>query len=647
MKLSVIIVNYNVRYFLEQCLVSVLRATERLEAEVFVVDNNSSDASVEMVRSRFPTVHLIANTDNPGFSKANNQALEQARGEYVLLLNPDTIVGEACFEDCVRFMDAHPNAAGLGARMIDGSGTFLPESKRGFPTPWVAFAKSFGLARLFPRSRLFNRYHLGFLSEHHTQEVEVLAGAFMWMRRSALEQVGWLDEAFFMYGEDIDLSYRLVQAGFENYYFPQATIIHYKGESTKKGSLNYVRTFYQAMIIFARKHFQGRGATFFIGILQLAIYFRAGMSLLRTLVRRVALPLLDAGLIYGGLVVLKNFWANYHFQDPDYYPDDILYLNFPLYCLLWIGGIYLSGGYYRPLSSRRALRGLILSTLLLTALYGLLPETYRASRALLILGFGWALATTLCTRWILHYLAFGRKTLDRSYERRLMLVGSSGEEERALRLLRRAEVRFNYLGRVGPGKGQSLGSESDLPELIGIYRAEELIFCARDLSFTQIIEWMQQLGQRFQFRILPPASDSIIGSPSKNEAGDLYTLDIRYALQTELKRREKRLLDVALVLLLFLTWPLQVFFVRRPLGIWRNAWAVLTGQLSWVGYAPVDNPSSSLPAIRSGLFSPADRLLSIELDETTLHRLNYFYAKDYSVLSDLEIIIKKWSSLGK
>lgn len=234
MKLSVIIVNYNVRYFLEQALLSVRKAAQRLPTEIWVVDNNSVDDSVRMVEEKFPEVHLIANKDNPGFSIANNQAIRQSKGEYVLLLNPDTVVEEDTFERCCAFMDAHPDAGALGVRMIDGAGNFLPESKRGFPSPWVAFAKTFGLARIFPTSRLFNHYHLGYLAEDETNEVEVLAGAFMFMRRKALEKVGLLDETFFMYGEDIDLSYRVILGGYKNYYLPETTIIHYKGESTKR-----------------------------------------------------------------------------------------------------------------------------------------------------------------------------------------------------------------------------------------------------------------------------------------------------------------------------------------------------------------------------------------------------------------------------
>ncbi|MDD4646304.1 MAG: glycosyltransferase family 2 protein, partial [Bacteroidales bacterium] len=262
-RISVIIVSYNVRFFLEQCLKSVYRAGQGIPMEVFVVDNNSADGSCVMVRDQFPEVILIENTENTGFSKANNQAMRIAAGEYQLILNPDTVVEESTFQKTLEFMDSHPDAGALGVRMIDGKGAFLPESKRALPTPWVSFYKVFGLSALFPRSRKFGQYHLGYLPQDEINPVDILPGAFMFIRKSVLDKIGYFDESFFMYGEDIDLSYRICLAGFKNYYFPETTIIHYKGESTKKASMNYVRMFYQAMIIFAVKHFSKSNARWF------------------------------------------------------------------------------------------------------------------------------------------------------------------------------------------------------------------------------------------------------------------------------------------------------------------------------------------------------------------------------------------------
>jgi N-acetylglucosaminyl-diphospho-decaprenol L-rhamnosyltransferase len=270
MVLSVIIVSYNVKHFLEQCLCSVQRAAG-YDVEVIVVDNNSSDGSVDYLRNKYPFAHFIVNKENTGFARANNQALAIARGKYVLFLNPDTIIPEDLFTKMVSFMEAHTDAGALGVRMIDGGGKFLKESKRGFPSPAVAFCKMSGLTTLFPSSKLFAKYYLGHLPEKEMHAVDALAGACMLVRKEVLDKTGGFDEQFFMYAEDIDLSYRIQQAGYKNYYFPGSTIIHFKGESTRKDR-KYVRLFYKAMIQFVRKHF-GKNI-----LLEMAINMRAAIT---------------------------------------------------------------------------------------------------------------------------------------------------------------------------------------------------------------------------------------------------------------------------------------------------------------------------------------------------------------------------------
>lgn len=254
MDLSVIIVNYNVKYYLEQCLRSVFRASKGLRVEVLVVDNLSTDGSVPYLKERFPEVVFIENKENVGFARANNQAIRLAVGKYVLLLNPDTIVAEHTFTDFVCFMNSHPEAGGAGACMLRTDGSFALESRRGLPTPFVAFCKMSGLATLFPRSRVFGRYYMCYLDENESSEIEVISGAYMFLRREVLDNTGFLDEDFFMYGEDIDLSYRILNSGYKNYYLP-SLMLHYKGESTVKSSYRYVYTFYQAMQLFFNKHY--------------------------------------------------------------------------------------------------------------------------------------------------------------------------------------------------------------------------------------------------------------------------------------------------------------------------------------------------------------------------------------------------------
>ena len=283
MKLSIIIVSYNVRHYVEQCLLSVYASLKQggIDGEVFVVDNDSPDNSAGYIAhrfpaDRFPALHIIPNARNVGFGRANNQAIRRSKGEYVLFLNPDTIITEHTLKDALDFADAHPDLGVMGVRMISGDGRFAPESRRGLPTPWVSFCKMTGLGALFPKSRRFGRYYMRYLPDDQPCPIDIVSGAFMLCRRESLNKVGYFDEAFFMYGEDIDLSYRFLKAGFQNYYIP-TPILHYKGESTKKNTYHYVHTFYEAMLIFFRKHF---ASSLLLTLpIRLAIYTRALMAL--------------------------------------------------------------------------------------------------------------------------------------------------------------------------------------------------------------------------------------------------------------------------------------------------------------------------------------------------------------------------------
>ena len=278
-RLSIIIVNYNVKYFLEQCLCSVIKAINNIETEIFVVDNHSNDGSVEYLQPKFPRVKFIINKINTGFAKANNQALMQASGEFILFLNPDTIVAEDSFEKCISFLEANEKAGAVGVKMIDGSGFYLKESKRGFPSPLVSFYKLSGLINLFPHSKIFARYYLGHLNNNENNKVDVLSGAFMMIKKEVLDITGGFDEQFFMYAEDIDLSFRIQKANYYNYYLAETTIIHFKGESTRK-DFRYTKLFYKAMSQFVRKHYKG-GVTFiFTAFMDLAIWLRAAISLI-------------------------------------------------------------------------------------------------------------------------------------------------------------------------------------------------------------------------------------------------------------------------------------------------------------------------------------------------------------------------------
>ncbi|WP_345074638.1 glycosyltransferase family 2 protein [Hymenobacter fastidiosus] len=670
MKLSVVIVNYNVCYFLEQALLSVQKAVAKLgaPAEVFVVDNNSVDGSVAMVRARFPAVILIENQDNPGFSKANNQAMRVARGEYILLLNPDTVVEEDTFRASCDFLDAHPDGGGLGVTMLDGQGKFLPESKRGLPTPWVAFYKIFGLASLFPRSRTFGRYHLGFLPKDQNHEIEVLSGAFMLMRKTALDQVGLLDEDYFMYGEDIDLSYRLTQGGWKNYYFAGTRIIHYKGESTKRTSVNYVFVFYRAMVIFARKHFAPQRAGTFSLLINFAIWLRAGVAVGERLLTQAAPVLLDAGLMYVGMYLLKSYWEQNHKYVRTDYPPEFMLVAVPAYILVWLTSAYFSGAYDQPTKTSRIVRGIFVGTVVISAVSNFF-DAYRFSKALIILGGAWGIAALVGRRLGSHFLRYRDLRLSERRQKNVAIVGSAAESRRVRQLLETAAVQARIIGYVtpdaptdtsllasstqdpgtpspqAPGDDQ-LGEVRQLEDIIRIYALNELIFCGKDLSASQIITLMVGLPQHpsVAYKILPEDSEYIIGSSSKDAPGDYYALDIALNLFQPQQVRNKRVLDVLTSLGLLLGAPVFIWLEKDKAGFLRNCLRVLGGTRTWVGLRHMTGPRHTQRAI----LSAADAVQTgTVLTEATRRRLELLYAKDYETATDLSLLVRCFRHLGR
>lgn len=651
MDISIIIVNYNVKHFLEQCLHSVEKALKNVQGEVFVVDNNSVDGSAQLIREKFSKVNFIQNTENVGFSKANNQAIQQAKGKYVLLLNPDTVVEEDTFEKVLSFMEAHPEAGGLGVKMIDGKGVFLPESKRGLPTPWVAFYKMFGLSRLFPKSRKFGKYHLSYLDKDQIHEIDVLAGAFMLLRKSAIDKVGMLDEAFFMYGEDIDLSYRIQQGGYKNYYFPETTIIHYKGESTKKGSLNYVKVFYNAMVIFARKHFPGSKAGVFALLIHLAIYFRALLSASKRIMQNIYLPLVDALLIFAGFWLVTPFWEQFQFNQPDYYPPEFIQFVVPVYSVFFVFGILFSGGYKKPVSVYKVGRGILWGLISILLAYSLVDEKYRFSRALILLGTAWSGIVLIVFRLLGHWLKLSGFRIYSQRIQKIAIVGHSEEARRVQKILEETRIKSQLAGFIAldsTDKGQNyMGELSQLEEIIRINRIDEIVFCAENISSAEIIKAMLDLSRLdIDYKIAPPESASIIGSNSIHTAGDLYVVNLN-AISKSSNHRKKRIFDLVAAVFILLLSPVLIGFTSQKANFIKNIFRVILGRKSWIGYIPNIDDESKLPKIKPGILHPGDMFPELQLDKEKSVQLNRLYAKDYNLLSDIELLLKAWEHIDR
>ena len=601
---TIVIVSYNVRYFLEQCIHSVRVATDTLRAEIIVVDNASSDDSVAYLRAQ-PDVRTIANEDNVGFARANNQGIRQARGRYVLLLNPDTLVESDALRRCLASADHDPTIGVIGARMLDGTGRYLPESKRGLPTPWVSFTKMSGLGRLAPRSARFNGYYLGHLRDDAAADVDVLPGAFMWLRREALAAVGGgLDEDYFMYGEDVDLSYSIQRAGYRVVYDPAVQIIHYKGESTRKRSWHHVKAFYRAMAIFSRKHLSG-GSSTQQPLLEAAIYGRAALAVATNAFAKTLPALVDALALVGTLLAVKACWARWYFRDASYYADSNFNLvNVPLYVGLWVVTLALSGAYDKPYRLWSAARGMLIGTLGVLGVYALLPAELHTSRAVVLLTAGLGTLVLLALRLAWALVRPGEVLLSRAsvgHDRRLAIVGSAPETERALAIMARVGVARDFVGRLSPkpvlDSGDTLGGLGEVESVARALGVDELVVCLDGIPVERLTAWMRALGPGIAYRTLAPGSGAIVGSPSRDTPGELYALRRNFAIAQPSSRRAKRILDVGLAAGLLLAFPLALA-TSDPLGTLRNAVLVLLGQLTWVGYGAGLDPGDGLPRLR-------------------------------------------------
>lgn len=653
MKLSVIIVNYNVACFLEQALRSVYKSLENIDGEVIVVDNHSVDSSLAMLSAKFPQVHVIANPKNVGFAKANNQAIQLAQGEYILLLNPDTLVEEDTFEKCIAFMDNTPEAGSLGVKMVNGKGQFLPESKRGIPFPSVAFYKIFGLSKLFPHSKKFGGYHLTYLREDEIQAVEVLSGAFMMLRRSVLDEIGLLDEDYFMYGEDIDLSYRIIKAGYKNYYFPETRIIHYKGESTKKISLNYVHTFYKAMRIFARKHFAKKNARFLNWMIDFAIWFRASLSVIKRVVGKLLLPILDFLGIYGGMFFFVRYWENVALNQPHGpFPPLYLFLIIPLYIVVWLLSMAGCHGYRKPVNLGNVNKGIAVGTVIILLIYALLPATCRFSRATIVFGTMWTVIFVNVLRYVISRLPRGYRLSGHRKNRRAAIVGNPEESTRVLNMMRMMDSKYDFTGIITLQPTMTdnptiMGNSQQIHEVMTIYRINEVIFCSKDLPVHKIIDWMERL-QPYQadYKIAPENSLSIIGSNA------IFTLEnvganLSQVVMSRENLQRKRAFDIGASVWLLLFIVFNIWFVKNKKSFLRNIFRVLAGKRSWVGCQSAAVNNVSPHPLKQGVLFPTDAFKGKNFSDDLIAKADLLYIRDYRIRHDMQILCRGFRHLGR
>ena len=646
MKLSIIIVNYNVKYFLEVCLHSVLRAAGGIDAEVIVVDNSSADGSCDMAREKFPSVLLIENKDNKGFSKANNQGVAIARGEYILFLNPDTVMPEDYFTKTLAYMDAHTEAGAIGPRLIDGKGQFAPDAKKSFPSLSVALFKTTGINKIFSKSGYFNKYYAVHVGEREVAAVDVLSGCCMLVRRKAMDDAGGpFDEDYFMYCEDVDLSYRIEKAGYKNIYFPEAELIHYKGESTRKMTLSYVRIFNEALVTFVKKHYSKKQAGMFVLFINVGIVLRAILGTIKRGLKVLHMPLFDAFILLLTLWGIKDFWVQ-EVKNMQPIAPRVVYATFPAYIALWLLSLYLNSAYDPPYRALKVIRGMLFGTVAILAYYGLLPPELRYSRAIIIFsGFAGTVAL-LGLHEILYRMGILKFIPYDKLPRKAVIVADENAYHQTAALLRQVHYAPELSGRVSPkgDKEHALATLQEMKELLFTTGANEVIFCINGLNYTDVFEQMQHCGKDYEYKIHLPGSQSFVGSNSSSTSGDLYTIDRRFNLFDFAHIRNKRMIDIASALACLILLPFSFFIIKKPGAFFVNCFKVLVGQKTWVGYST--GYEKHLPNIKEGIIPPYNIMTGYDPSNEVKVQINAAYAAHYTPLTDINLLLKNYKYLG-
>ncbi len=653
LKVSVVIVNYNVRDLLRQSLRSIERSLAGIPSEVIVVDNNSVDGSVGMLAKEFPNITVIANRANIGFSAANNQAMRLATGKYFFILNPDTIVEEETIKVLVDFMDTHPDAGAVGCRILNPDGTFALESRRSFPTPAVAFYRMTGLSRLFPRSRIFGRYNLTFLPENQIATVDALSGSCMFLRSAALTasedadtgrgEAGLFDEDFFMYGEDLDLCYRIQKSSWLIYYTPDTQIIHYKGESTKKGDLRYVRLFYGAMVRFAQKHLSEEYPKVFLWVLRLAVIVRGSMTILGNALQHPAAR--DLVTCFGVMTALGLFRS---FQTGLQFPPVFYWGLAPLFAIIVTVVIAAWNG-YRGSGPRLGLvfLGSLIAVTALSAL-SFFVKQIAFSRMVVIASLPACLLLLSAVRLI--------PKASKRLGRRTLVVGELHDANVLAPQQLSQHVLVGIATRDHDHDSSSnlphLGTYDQLRDIARVHDIESAIFVSSSLTNKEIFALMQKLaGTPVHTYILAEEQDHLIGKASIENLGSRMLLEAEEVIGALRSHTARRVSDIIAALVGALIHPgvLLISKIAGPHSRWARRYerirqwtAVLLGKRSLIGF---DERDEFVPApewkLQTGVFAASEMLgPRLKRPPEEIEQAYWYYVRNQSAVMDWLIAVR-------
>ena len=657
MDLSIIIVNYNVKEFLQNLLHSIDKAAQNITHEIIIVDNASDDGSIEFLQQKFPKVKLIINKENLGFGKANNIGMKVARGRYFLLLNPDTLLSENLLQEMTTFLDKTIEAGMAGCKILNPDGTLQLACRRSFPGPWTSFCKVTGLSTLFPKRKIFAHYNLTYLDENQTYEVDAISGSFMMMRKEVYEKTGGFDEDFFMYGEDLDLCYRIQKEGYKVFYVHSAQIIHYKGESTKRSSIDDTKLFYDAMHLFVKKHFST--SILVEIILQTAIFFRKFFAFLGKK-RFIILPLLIDVLIFDmSLFFAEKIYSSHSLWGG--FPRSTIYLVFTIPVVLQTLVATLSGVYRRDsLSVLRTFLSVLIGFFILSSVTYFFKE-FAYSRAVLLITYLMIFFLFISWRVIIKlFFKIGIEGGNPENKRTLIVGINDPTIQIAEKLQNRSSEFHNVIGLIGLSKKnigekiknfQVLGTLDNIIKVIRSNKINEIVFSSNEISYNQMMSIVSICrNENVEFKLIGKNLDFLVGKTSVAMLDDIPIIEIKYNISKPLFRFIKVIFDYVISLLvLFLVYP----FIYLTLQVGKKPTdftdlvvkipSVLSGKCSLVG-PNVLVSNSNVYLGKKGLTGLwyVEEFSGIDAD-----KLNIFYARNQSLWFDLGIlgktITKMWN----
>lgn len=651
--ISIIIVNYNVKEFVKNLLFSLNKALENYSSEIILIDNASSDGSVIDIQEKFPYVKVIANKDNVGFGKANNQGLEISEGKFIVLLNPDTIVREDTFSKLIEFIEANKEVGMTTCKVLNPDGTLQLACRRSFPGPWTSFTKITGLSNLFPKSKLFSRYNLTYLDENEANEVDAISGSFMMFTREVYKKVGGFDPQFFMYGEDLDLCYRVQSAGYKVFYTPTTEIIHYKGESTKRSSIDETKIFYNAMHLFVKKHLS---SSFLVEIiLRFAIVARRFIAFVSSYRLSLISGTIDFTLFSGSFILAEKIYRPGHWTG---FPEEVKPWIYFFPAILQLLFSTFGGSYKRnSISVLRAVITLGIGFIFAAALTFFLKQ-YAFSRAILLITY--IFAGILFVLWrFLAKVIFKIGVSDSVSNNKTLIVGS---ESYCIELSKKLDNSitdiYSVVGFISEtadgigkvvGKYSILGSLENIVKVIKEERINRVIFASHEISFEKMFGIVSQSDDiNVEFLVAGTELDYLVGKSSVTMLDNIPLLKVNYNISETIHKVIKSIFDFSFALLLLLIYPFGIMlsFVKKKKDFAKfvlSAPTVFLRKKSFVG--PKNLSKKNLYLGKPGLtgFWYIENYKSSDSDD--FEKLDIYYAKNQNIWLDLEIIGKSFSKM--